>query len=159
MRHIMVHFGCAYMFDGCTNLEKAPALPAISLKSNCYEGMFLNCTSLQTPPELPATTLATGCYIGMFYNCVALTGITLPATDLATSCYEDLFGQNRNLKYIDVNFTSWGIDNFEYTKDWVRDLFLEYIGDCEFHKLAELPEIFGDNNIPNGWTVINKDEV
>ena len=41
-------------------------LPATTLASNCYNGMFYDCTSLVNAPELPATTLAGNCYAYMF---------------------------------------------------------------------------------------------
>ena len=34
------------MFIGCTSLTKAPALPATSLVTNCYNSMFKGCKSL-----------------------------------------------------------------------------------------------------------------
>lgn len=34
------------MFNGCTSLSEAPALPATSLARGCYNGMFYGCTSL-----------------------------------------------------------------------------------------------------------------
>ena len=34
------------LFDGCTSLTQAPALPATTLANHCYESMFVNCTSL-----------------------------------------------------------------------------------------------------------------
>ena len=39
---------CCYyfMFNGCTSLTKAPALPATELAFDCYNGMFYGCTSL-----------------------------------------------------------------------------------------------------------------
>ena len=60
------------MFDSCTNLTAAPALPATTLKSYCYQYMFFGCTSLTTAPELPATTLTTYCYAYMFSGCTSL---------------------------------------------------------------------------------------
>jgi hypothetical protein len=62
------------MFDGCTALTDAPALPATTLAEGCYDYMFYGCTALTRVPELPATTLAKGCYMEMFYGC---TGIML----------------------------------------------------------------------------------
>jgi hypothetical protein len=47
------------MFDGCTSLTTAPALPATTLAANCYSYMFYGCTSLTSAPALPATTLTT----------------------------------------------------------------------------------------------------
>ena len=80
------------MFSDCASLTTAPALPATTLADNCYNGMFYGCTSLTTAPALPATTLAGGCYIGMFQGCTSLTTIpSLPATTLAEDCYFDMF--------------------------------------------------------------------
>ena len=71
------------MFNGCTSLTAAPALPATTLAGGCYYGMFYGCTSLTTAPSLPATTLAERCYYGMFYGCTSLTTAPeLPATTL-----------------------------------------------------------------------------
>jgi hypothetical protein len=44
----------AYMFAGCSSLEKAPELPATTLSESCYAYMFSGCTLLETSPELPA---------------------------------------------------------------------------------------------------------
>ena len=80
------------MFYGCTALTSAPALPATTLADSCYENMFYGCTSLTTAPELPATTLSNNCYNSMFYGCTALTSAPeLPATTLAGSCYRYMF--------------------------------------------------------------------
>ena len=50
-------FACFYMlFNGCTSLTTAPALPATTLAEYCYFSMFGGCTSLTTAPALPATT-------------------------------------------------------------------------------------------------------
>ena len=59
----------AYMFQGCTSLTVAPALPATTLAGYCYAYMFNSCTSLTTIPALPATTLANNCYTYMFQGC------------------------------------------------------------------------------------------
>ena len=85
--------GCySGMFVGCTNLTTAPTLPATTLADSCYSGMFNYCTSLTTAPELPATTLASNCYSEMFYGCTNLTTApVLPATTLANNCYDFMF--------------------------------------------------------------------
>ena len=71
------------MFDRCTSLTSAPALPATTLETRCYEIMFSNCTSLTTAPALPATTLESRCYYYMFNGCTSLTSAPeLPATSL-----------------------------------------------------------------------------
>ena len=84
---------CYYnMFQGCTALTRAPALPATTLANYCYSDMFYGCTALTQAPALPATTLATYCYRHMFSGCTALTQApALPATTLADDCYSDMF--------------------------------------------------------------------
>ena len=90
---------CYYgMFYGCTNLNSAPALPATTLASNCYHSMFRGCTNLNTAPELPATTLAEACYSEMFSGCTNLnTASSLPATKLVENCYYNMFSGCTNL--------------------------------------------------------------
>ncbi len=85
--------GCYYsMFKGCTRLIQAPALPATTLAQSCYLDMFYGCTSLTQAPALPATTLAQSCYQGMFYGCTSLTQApALPATTMASNCYNVMF--------------------------------------------------------------------
>ena len=87
------------LFQGCTSLTTAPALPATTLVNNCYNSMFSGCTSLTTAPALPATTLATNCYLMMFYNCRSLISApaVLPAETLVAGtsenngCYGQMF--------------------------------------------------------------------
>ena len=80
------------MFQGCTSLTTAPELPATTLSVRCYQEMFQGCTSLTTAPELPATTLAQTCYFSMFKGCTSLTTAPeLPATTLASGCYSSMF--------------------------------------------------------------------
>ena len=53
----------------------------LTIGDYCYASMFQGCTSLTTAPALPATTLAGYCYYYMFYGCTkiklstTLTGI------------------------------------------------------------------------------------
>ena len=80
------------MFNGCTSLTTAPELPAATLAYSCYTYMFLFCSSLTSAPELHATTLAGYCYYAMFSNCTSLvTAPELPATTLASQCYSEMF--------------------------------------------------------------------
>ena len=60
------------MFQGCTALTQAPALPATTMANNCYSYMFQGCTALTQAPALPATTMANNCYSYMFYSCTSL---------------------------------------------------------------------------------------
>ena len=88
----MADFCYMSMFQGCTSLTQAPALPATTLAFECYDSMFYGCTSLTQAPALPATTLANRCYFSMFYGCTALTKApALPATTLADRCYTGMF--------------------------------------------------------------------
>lgn len=73
------------MFQGCTNLTTAPVLPATTLENNCYELMFYGCTSLTVASELPATTLTTNCYNGMFQGCTKLNSVTCLATNISAT--------------------------------------------------------------------------
>ena len=88
----VVEYAFYYLFKGCTSLTKAPALPATTLASDCYDRMFQGCTSLTEAPALPSTTLASSCYNGMFQGCTSLVNApVLPVTTLANNCYENMF--------------------------------------------------------------------
>ena len=101
-----------YMFRGCTALTQAPALPATTLAEHCYRGMFQDCTSLTQAPALPATTLAKFCYQAMFLKCTALTQVpALPAMTLTDYCYRGMFQGCTNLK---LSSTRTG----EYTQEY-----------------------------------------
>ena len=90
---------CYYgMFNNCSSLTTTPSLPATTLASSCYTSMFRGCTSLTTAPELHAETLANGCYSRMFLGCRSLTTAPeLPATTLTTACYSSMFLGCRSL--------------------------------------------------------------
>lgn len=108
-----------------TLLYAGPDLPATELNTSCYQNMFNGCTNLREAPNLPATeeNLATNCYAGMFTNCSKL---------------------NR----IQVNFTSWGTNNTEYTSNWVANV----ASSGDFVCPDELDDTkIGSSNIPNGW--------
>ena len=107
------------MFEGCTALTSAPALPATTLNNYCYWYMFKHCTSLSTAPSLPATTLANSCYRSMFANCTSITSApTLSATELVNQCYYHMFYNCTNLSSISVSFSEWN-DEISATTDWV----------------------------------------
>jgi len=81
------------MFEGCTSLTRAPALPAASVATSAYESMFKGCTSLTSAPELLATTVSSRGYNSMFMNCTALISapMVLPATTTTDNCCESMF--------------------------------------------------------------------
>ena len=165
------------MFGGCTSLTKAPALPATTLAVGCYEIMFGDCTGLLQAPALPATTLAERCYNNMFHDCVGLTEApALPATTLAASCYnrmfhgcvgltkapalpvvklaveccQFMFGECKNLSEISVSFEEWEPeDAVSATEEWVSAVAPTGTFICP----KALPIEYGEDRIPNGWTV------
>lgn len=136
------------MFMGCTSLTTAPELPATTLAQNCYSSMFYGCTSLTTAPELPATTLAQACYTRMFPGCTSLTTAPeLPATTLASGCYQSMFQGCTSLNYIKMLATD--VSARRCLDGWVSGVTLS--GTFVKHPDATLPS--GTSGIPAGWTV------
>lgn len=58
-------------------------LPALTLTSECYSFMFQGCTNLTKAPVLPAPTLYMYCYYQMFADCSNLTYIKCLATNVS----------------------------------------------------------------------------
>lgn len=112
--------GCREMFLGCSNLTSFPTLPATSLSTRAYYGMFQN-TGLKAAPELSATTLANECYRSMFQGCKNLEGpILLPAPTLMNNCYQDMFNGAKSLNSVVCLATNHGASNC--TKDWLASV-------------------------------------
>ena len=89
-------FTFGWLFYGNANLYNDPVrklmLPATTLTSSCYRGMFKQCTHLSSSPALPATKLNWGVYKFMFSGCVALTEAPeLPCMDIASNAYGSMF--------------------------------------------------------------------
>lgn len=114
--------------------------------------MFASCYSLASAPAtLPATVLAESCYSGMFSRCVFLTSApALPATTLANSCYKNMFYNCIRLTSMDVSFTAWDAPNA--TMNWVFYVAASGTFTCP----SLLPQTPGVNNIPSGWTIVEK---
>lgn len=76
------------MFRGSTGLVDASNLILPTGVTNfCYQEMFSSCSNLVKAPELPAETLSNFCYFAMFYGCTSLIYIKCLATDIsATNC-------------------------------------------------------------------------
>lgn len=93
---------------GTTNTKLVSAknlvLPATTLNTSSYNGMFRGCTNLvDCPRVLPATTLYQDTYSSMFEGCTSLVeGPEIMATTIAntgsTSCMQRMFCMNRNSK-------------------------------------------------------------
>ena len=140
----------AYMFAGCSNLKTGPTiLPAMTLYRSSYAFMFRLCSSLTKPPILPATSMDLSCYYQLFYHCTSLVEApALPATTLATSCYYQMFRGCSSLNKIEVNFTTWSAAS----RHWVNGV----AASGTFIKPSGLAETYGVDNIPTGWTVVDK---
>lgn len=143
------------MFRGCTNLRKAPKLPATTLADSCYSSMFEGCINLEEAPELPATTLANNCYQRMFCmdrnSRITTPKMTkspvLPTSNLVSNAYNEMFKGNGNL----VEITCFAGNNRGNVgcKDWVLNVSSTGI----FIKKSGIEWNEGTNGVPSGWTV------
>ena len=144
----------SYMFNGCTSLTQAPALPAKTLADECYSNMFEGCTSLTQAPALPATTLAYSCYYSMFEGCTSLTQApALPATTLVSNCYDRMFENCTNIpepKYKMPNLT------FDEVANQIQTNFIfGYPEKCEVQCSDKI--LVATFNYDNGeWTITEK---
>jgi surface protein len=87
----------------------------------------------------------------MFQDCTALTQApALPATSLATYCYADMFKGCSSLNSINVNISAW--NPTDATKYWVTNVSSSGTFTCP----EVLPQSFGHDRIPDGWTVETK---
>ena len=144
---------CYYgMFSGCTSLTTAPALPATTLANDCYYGMFDGCTNLTTAPALPATTLAEHCYDGMFDGCTSLTTApALPATTLADYCYNGMFSGCEKISSLAVYFTAFD-QPLLCTTGWLEGVSTT----GTFHCPSSLDTTTRDaSHVPEGWIISN----
>ena len=84
---------CYHGMFSFTDLKYPPkVLPALTLVSYCYYEMFYYCSSLKYAPQIMAATMAPSCCYFMFGYCSSLTTPPqLPATTLADSCYLWMF--------------------------------------------------------------------
>ena len=117
------------MFEDCTSLTKAPALPATTLAQSCYSYMFSGCTSLTKSPELTATTLADYCFYYMFSGCSSLNEVRcqIPST-----------------------YSSSQISS--YTSSWLSGV----SSTGTFYTNADANWPSGASGIPTGWTRVPK---
>ena len=148
---------CYYwMFKDCASLTTAPELPATTLANSCYYGMFRGCASLTTAPGLPATQLANHCYREMFYDCTALTASPmLPAETLVNYCYYLMFNNCSKLATVTCLATS-GINQSNSTYNWLKNAGTEAEDTKTFYAVswAEWPEPH-NNGIPDDWTRVD----
>ena len=135
------------LFEGCTSLTKAPALPATTLAKHCCLKMFKGCQSLTEAPELPATTLSEDCYSNMFGGCQSLTKAPeLPATTLDRFCYWEMFSGCSKLNEVRIAATTTG---YNALINWLKDV--SATGDFYCDPNATIFPT-GTSGIPEGWT-------
>ena len=111
---------------GITKLtDPLPVNNNSSVATGCFEDMFAHCTALDSVVVnlLPATTLATNCYRGMFQDTRFKRAPDLLAGTLVSECYRYMFNACSNLKYIKCLATA-PINNNKvggngYTTNWV----------------------------------------
>ena len=135
------------LFKSCTELTKAPELPATTLSRSCYSSMFEGCTSLMQAPELPATTLTNYCYSNMFYGCTSLMQAPeLPATTLTNYCYSNMFEGCSKFKEVRIAATT--------TKTGALDSWLNGVATTGNFYCDPNATIFptGVSGIPEGWS-------
>ena len=141
---------CFYrLFADCVPLYTAPSLPATTLTTGCYAGMFSGCSRLyHLPEELPAQTLAEQCYADMFSGCLLLTGgPDLWAASLPAGCYARMFQGCLVLSDITCRATEFLSDTC--TEDWLDGVAENGI----FHCAAGVQWPSGPSGIPEGWEV------
>ena len=112
---------CFYsLFRACTNLEKAPELPATTLTYACYKSMFYGCSNLTTAPVLPATTAEFESYGYMFYGCSNLNYIKMMATVLRANTLSNwVTGVSASGTFVkNVNATWSGEGNSGIPRGW-----------------------------------------
>ena len=70
------YYTFSYMFRNCTALTDASNMQMPDTVSyGCYSGMFQGCSNLQKAPDLPATGGTGSCYDYMFAGCTSLSYI------------------------------------------------------------------------------------
>ena len=146
---------CLRTFENCTSLTDISLIDLSSTyaSANSYERMFRGCTSLESAPVLPAVTLNTSCYKQMFYGCTSLISAPwLPAINLKTQCYFEMFYVCTSLKYIKAMFTT--TPSTTYTNNWVSGV---SPNGTFVKNSAATWNISGAHGIPSNWAIETAD--
>jgi hypothetical protein len=151
-----IPFGlCTRTFANCTYLEKAPIFSGMSkvkVPENCFSGFLEGCPGIKVATFPNLTELSISCFNTMYKDCTGLEKAELSFNaPLVQGCLDECFLNCPNLNEITVNFTDWGENA---TTNWVSGVSSTGI----FYKPKDLPEEYGVNRIPEGWTVVNVDE-
>lgn len=133
------------------NFENQTTIPDYGLAS-----LFKNCYALVSAENLilPATTLATQCYKGMFSNCSKLTTApVLAATTLVSDCYNQMFSGCSKLNYIKTNFLEWTNGT---TSSWVENVSSTGTFVVNSQITWDPYDYIGVNGIPEGWLIMDE---
>lgn len=140
-----------YFFKDCTLLTGPPQLPYTN-SSPYFKGMFNGCTSLKEAPALPSMNLknSSSHYLEMFKDCTSLEKAPLlPAPALRNYNYQDMFNGCTNLKRVEAYFFE-GTAGF--ITDWLKNvsssgqlIVNKYITDSYTNTLIR-------QELPSGWT-------
>ena len=151
------------MFDGCTELETAPNLPATTLAPYCYRYMFNSCKKLRDVQKvLPAMILADHCYSWMFAGCDELEKAPeLPASDLVYGCYQHMFSYSKKLRYVKCMVNN-SINSSQYGTAYATGYWLEGAGELVtgekiFVKKKGVEWERNGSGIPPGWTIVEEE--
>lgn len=140
----------SYLFKGC-DLITAPFLIAKNGENGTCRMMYSGCEKLQQIPLFKFDNVNEYCFYATFSGCTSLekAKFSFIGSPINNSLYETFKGC-ANLNEITVNFTEW-VENA--TTGWVSGV----SATGTFYKPSALPEIYSDDRIPEGWTVVNID--
>lgn len=136
-----------------TDITEAPDIRATLLIYTCCYDMLTLCTSLLRFPRFSANTANGMALYGMCAYDTSLTSANLESIEeVKTDSLTNLFNGCKSLNEISVGFTSWTYNGNSCTKRWVSGV----ASSGTFIKPTALPEEYGVDRIPEGWTVVNK---
>ena len=140
-------------------LTTLPEFTAATLGAAAYYSVCEYCNGLDNVSLiLPAKHIANAGYALAFRYAVGLKEVEIPASqmDVGYSNLYHAFADVSTLNKITVHFTEWKKDwqgNDSFWTNWVANV----SSTGTFYKPSALPEEYGVNRIPEGWTVVNID--
>ena len=123
-----------------------------TMGQGCFMDMFSECTNLDTVSVhlLPATTLATDCYRGMFQSTNIKRAPDLLVSTLASECYRYMFNSCKSLRNVKCLATT-NIGN-GYTTNWLGNVTNNK--SCTFVRAGTTDWVRSAHGIPSNWEVI-----
>lgn len=155
-KYIPVNYYNLYsmLFYNCTQLVKAPMLPAINLGPSCYSQMFQGCIGLTKAPNLPAVDSRPGCYNAMFQGCTNLTQAPdLKCDTLSASCFANMFNGCSKLDSLKCYATMIPSSATNCTANWLKGVAAS--GTLYYYDTDIMLEKDSVSGIPAGWKVIS----